>query len=205
MRLPKGVSPDAVARARANMRKNAQTAILCGCIPAAILGLWFPAKPQNYLIGFLLGALWANCFEYLYHRFLLHRPRSVFGLRHSRHHADTQGEAAADVNFGTSPAGVFHLFALHAAPVVVLDRVFRLGFAPGVLIAFAVYFVVAEEIHWRVHLGGWLPPGLRYARAYHLAHHDRPNGRYNVFLPIFDWLLSTAGDSSSVSHSGVTS
>ena len=196
------VNTAACARARASMRMNALTAILTGVIPAVILGLWFPARPENYLIGFVVGVLWANCFEYLYHRFLLHRPRSAISLRHSRHHADAEGEGAADVNFGTSPAGVFHLFALHAAPVVVFDRVFRVGVAPGILVAFAVYFVTAEEIHWRIHLGGWLPPGLRSAREYHLAHHDRPDGRFNVFLPLFDWLLSTAGSSYSVGRSG---
>jgi hypothetical protein len=42
-----------------------------------------------------------------------------------------------------------------------------------------VYLIVAEEIHWRIHLNGWLPPGLRFARAYHMGHHDFPNTRYS--------------------------
>jgi len=40
-------------------------------------------------------------------------------------------------------------------------------------------------------MGGWLPPGLRSAQQFHLAHHDIPGGRYNVFLPLFDALLGT--------------
>jgi hypothetical protein len=29
------------------------------------------------------------------------------------------------------------------------------------------------------------------ARAYHLDHHDIPEGRYNVFCPLFDLMLGT--------------
>jgi hypothetical protein len=46
-----------------------------------------------------------------------------------------------------------------------------------------------EEIHWRIHLGGWLPVGLNWTRQYHLAHHDIPSGRFNVFFPVFDLLF----------------
>jgi hypothetical protein len=52
--------------------------------------------------------------------------------------------------------------------------------------------ITAEEIHWRIHLNGWLPRGLRFARAYHMSHHDIPNTRYNVFLPLFDLLFGNS-------------
>ena len=51
-----------------------------------------------------------------------------------------------------------------------------------------------SPVHWRIHMGGWLPSWLRFGREHHLIHHDRPAGRYNVFLPLFDWLLGTAKD-----------
>jgi sterol desaturase/sphingolipid hydroxylase (fatty acid hydroxylase superfamily) len=57
----------------------------------------------------------------------------------------------------------------------------------------SIYFVVLEEIHFRIHLNGSLPPGLRSAKVYHLLHHDRPDSRFNVFLPLFDWVCGTAG------------
>src|SRR5205814_587800 len=62
----------------------------------------------------------------------------------------------------------------------------------GIILAFALYYVAFEEIHWRMHLGEWLPHFLEPARAFHLSHHDRPDGRFNVFLPLFDWLLGTS-------------
>ena len=34
------------------------------------------------------------------------------------------------------------------------------SYAPGVLISFAVYFILTEEIHWRFQMGGWLPRWL---------------------------------------------
>jgi hypothetical protein len=30
-------------------------------------------------------------------------------------------------------------------------------------------------------------------RAYHMSHHARPNHRYNVFLPLFDFLFGNTG------------
>jgi hypothetical protein len=54
---------------------------------------------------------------------------------------------------------------------------------------FTIYFIAYEEIHWRFHLGGWLPGWLRAARNHHMLHHGSFEGRYNVFLPIFDWLF----------------
>jgi hypothetical protein len=39
---------------------------------------------------------------------------------------------------------------------------------------------------------GWLPPGLGFARAYHMSHDDIPNARYNVFLPLCDFLLGNS-------------
>jgi hypothetical protein len=41
-------------------------------------------------------------------------------------------------------------------------------------------------------MDGWLPPGLRFARAYHMSHHDIPNRRFNVFLPLFDVLFGSS-------------
>src|SRR5215469_3859677 len=65
------------------------------------------------------------------------------------------------------------------------------GLLSGVFVAWSIYLIVTEEIHWRIHMNGWLPPGLGFARAYHLSHHDVPNSRYNVFLPLFDFLFES--------------
>ena len=78
--------------------------------------------------------------------------------------------------------------------MVIADFLFRFGIAPGIFVGFSVYFITVEEIHWRIHLGEWLPPVVGTSRAYHLAHHARPDARFNIFLPLWDLAFGTAGD-----------
>jgi sterol desaturase/sphingolipid hydroxylase (fatty acid hydroxylase superfamily) len=85
------------------------------------------------------------------------------------------------------------MFAINGVPVVILDALLGLRIASGMLVAFSVYFLTTEEFHWRIHLGESLPPGFRGARAYHLAHHARPDARFNIFLPLWDVMFRTAG------------
>jgi Fatty acid hydroxylase superfamily len=182
----------AIARGRAKKRDNAITAVLCGCLPAVILEVMFPAHLERWLIAFLLGLLWANGFEYFYHRFLLHVPGNLFAHRHLLHHMSvgtpTEGE---QVNLGGKPIWVALLFVVNGAPVVLLDLILRLGVVQGIFLGFVVYLLAVEEIHWRIHMEEWLPPGLRFAKAHHLAHHERADERFNVFLPLFDSLFGS--------------
>ena len=183
----------AIARGRAIKRVNAWTAALCGGLPAVTIGTFLPTPFGRWLAGFVVGLLWANLFEYAYHRFLLHLPGTFFAKRHLGHHASVGTLTEAEhVNLGSSPVWVVALFAINGLPVVIAEFLFRFGIAPGIFVGFAVYFVTVEEIHWRIHLGEWLPPGLRAARAHHLAHHMRPNARFNIFLPLWDLVFGTA-------------
>jgi hypothetical protein len=129
-------------------RKNALTAILCGGVPAAALAALFWGRPEHWIAGFLAGLLWANAFEYVYHRFLLHLPRSFLGRRHLGHHmAVGTPDEAAHVNLGGSPTWVAALFLINGTPVIILDATLGLGVAPAMLAAFSVYVVFVEEIH----------------------------------------------------------
>jgi len=188
------VSIAAIARGRRLKRVNAVTAILCGGVPAMLLDILFPAGPGKWLLSFVAGLLWANFFEYAYHRFLLHLPGTFLAQRHLRHHATVGTPTEADhVNLGGSPIWVALLFAINCIPVVIADLLLRSRVAPGVLVAFTTYFIVTEEFHWRIHLGEWLPPGFHATRSHHLAHHERPDARFNIFLPLWDQLLRTSG------------
>lgn len=177
----------------AKKRDNAIVAILSGGLPAAILLIYLPFSWERWLVGFLVGMLWGNGFEYVYHRWLLHRPRSSFGKGHIEHHARVgTPEEPEHVALGKSPLHILILFAANGVLLLPVDLLLRLSISGGVFIGWAVYLITAEEIHWRIHLNGWLPPGLRSTRLYHMRHHDIPNTRYNVFLPLFDWLLGTS-------------
>ena len=138
--------------------------------------------------GILTGLLYANAFEYVLHRFLLHWGEGFLVQRHALHH-DTAGapEEARYVNFATSPWAVVLVFALNAPPVFAVGRWIDAGLAAGIFAGFTVYYVLYEEIHWRIHFGGWLPRWMLFARRHHMLHHGGFAGHYNVFLPIFDW------------------
>ncbi len=184
----------AIQHGQTKKRNNGIVALLCGLIPAALLTYYCPWTWERWLIGFTIGVLWGNAFEYAYHRWLLHRPRSAFAAGHREHHAQVgTPEEAEHVTLGSSPMNVAMLFAINGMVAVPIDFLLRLWLTPGIFVGWTVYLIAAEEIHWRIHMNGWLPPGLRLARAYHMRHHDIPNSRYNVFLPVFDLLFGNSG------------
>jgi Fatty acid hydroxylase superfamily len=184
-----------IARARTVKRRNAITALLIGSFVAGLTLKLVPFEeraldPLHVVAGFLVGLLYANAFEYVLHRFFLHWGEGFLVQRHGLHH-DTAGapEEPRYVNFATSPWVVVLVFVLNAIPVLALELFLRPGLAIGILAGFTLYFIAYEEIHWRFHLGGWLPGWLRAARHHHMLHHGGFEGRYNVFLPIFDWIF----------------
>jgi hypothetical protein len=194
----------AVRHGRNKKRNNAIAAVLCGALPAVafsfhsysvawggrLIGLVFDS-----ICGLVVGLIWGNAFEYVYHRWLLHQSGSPHAAGHREHHAQIgTPEQAEHVALITSPLNVVLLFVINGVPAILLTSLLGLwGILPGVFIGWAVYLIVTEEIHWRIHMNGWLPPGLRFARAYHMSHHARPNSRYNVFLPLFDFLFGNTG------------
>jgi fatty acid hydroxylase family protein len=184
-----------IARARRVKRVNAVTALLSGSILSLVVIRRVTFNPSEFapfhlLAGFLAGLLYANAFEYILHRFFLHWGEGFLVQRHGLHH-DTAGgpQEPRYVNFATSPWVVVLVFALNSLPVLALEIFLRIGLALGMFAGFTLYFIAYEEIHWRFHLGGWLPGSLRSARHHHMLHHGGFEGRYNVFLPIFDWIF----------------
>ena len=177
-------------------RNNAIAAVLCGALPAAALSFHFSSISWGAgLIGLIIGLIWGNAFEYVYHRWLLHRFGSPLGAGHREHHVQIgTPEQAEHVAFISSQLNIVLLFVINGVPASLIASLIGLWrILSGVFIGWAVYLIVTEEIHWRIHMNGWLPPDLRFARAYHMSHHARPNSRYNVFLPLFDFLFGNTG------------
>jgi hypothetical protein len=173
-------------------RNNLLAAVLSGSALVWISIRFFPHRIPAILFGLVLGFFYANGFEYCLHRFLLHAGRGVFCEQHMVHHATLNSpEAARYVNFSSNPWGVVALFFANAAPFLLLQWIFHDGWTAGVFASFAIYYIAFEEIHWRSHMGGWLPKWLRPAARHHLLHHARDTGRFNVFLPLFDWLAGS--------------
>jgi Fatty acid hydroxylase superfamily len=180
----------AFRKGRTKKCNNAIVALLSGALPGMVLVYLLPFSWERWLLGLAIGLIWGNAFEYAYHRWLLHRPRSSFARGHLEHHVNVgTPEEPEHVSLGKSPPHIALLFASNGVVVVLADWLLHLGVASGIFIGWTVYLITAEEIHWRIHMNEWLPPGLRFACAYHMGHHDIANIRYNVFLPIFDFLL----------------
>jgi len=198
---PTELTEIAVRLGRDKKRKNAIAALLCGVVPAMLLGRYSGSAASwkhgllGFIVGLIVGLIWGDAFEYVYHRWLLHRPRSPLGNGHHEHHAQIgTPEQAEHVALISSPLNIVLLYVINGVPAFLLAfRMGLWGILSGVFIGWTVYLIVTEEIHWRIHMNGWLPPGLRFARAYHMSHHDIPNSRYNIFLPLFDLLLGSAG------------
>jgi hypothetical protein len=170
-------------------RNNLLAAILSGSVLVSISIHFFPHTPAGIAVGFVLGFFYANGFEYCLHRFLLHSGRGIFCQQHMVHHTTLHSpEAARYVNFSSNPWGVVALFIANAIPFLLLQWMFHSVWTAGVFASFALYYIAFEEIHWRSHMGGWLPRWIRPAARHHLMHHAQDTGRFNVFLPIFDWL-----------------
>jgi len=171
-------------------RNNLLAAFLSGTVLFLISLRRSSSHPLGILFGLAVGFLYANGFEYCLHRFVLHRERIIFAQQHMVHHATLHSpEAARYVNFSSNPWGVVALFAGNAAPWLFLQWAFGAGWIAGVFPSFAVYYMAFEEIHWRTHMGGWLPSWVRPAAKHHLLHHAHHDSRFNVFLPLFDWFF----------------
>ena len=183
----------ALRRGREINTRNAFTAALCGAVPAAICAWQQFPSPKMWLAGLLVGFVWANGFEYALHRWPLHWPGTWTGDGHMLHHASLgQPNEPLYVNLAGRPLFVVGMFVLNIWPFVLADYFLHLNLTPGVLISFAAYFILTEEIHWRFHMGGWLPRWLDAARARHMRHHDVPTTDFAIFWPLFDVLLRTA-------------
>ena len=171
--------PDVTAlrRGRQINTYNTVTAALCGGVPAVIFAWQSFPTAKMWPIGMALGFVWANGFEYALHRWFLHWPGTWTGAGHMLHHASLgQPKEPLYVNLAGHPLLVVAMFMLNIWPFALGDYFFHLELTPGVLISFAVYFILTEEIHWRFHMGGWLPRWLDAARVRHMRHTRRPAG-----------------------------
>ena len=168
---------------RRKIRNSQITAFLIGgLLLASGLFDW-----SRWPLGLLFGLIYANAFEYLTHRVLLHGTTGYLHRGHERHH-QTWGreDEALYVRFGP-PVAVVVLFVGNSLPLILLDRL-GAGIGGGALAAFVAYYVLYEEFHWRIHLGH-LPPWLGWMRRHHFAHHRGAPGKYNVLVPLWDALL----------------
>src|SRR5258706_14935493 len=166
-------------------RNNLIAASLSGLALVLLSVRFAPPSRVGFFFGILVGFVYANGFEYCLHRFLLHSGRGVFANQHMVHHTTLKSpEAARYVNFSTNPRGDVAPFIANALPFFILEWIFKNGWVAGAFVSFALYYMAFEEIHWRSHMGGWLPAWLVPATRHHLRHQADDRWRCNGFLPM---------------------
>ena len=181
-----------IAFGRKIKRQNALTAMVFGGLLGAAAGVVSTPRLGPCVWGLAAGFVYANLFEYVLHRFILHAREGLLAQTHGVHHSTWHGaDEPLYVNFARSPWIVVLLFAGNGLPVLAVEWLLRPGFASAAITAFVLYFIAVEEIHWRIHMGG-LPAWLEFARRHHLRHHARGDSGFNVYLPLFDRLFGTA-------------
>src|SRR5690348_8346797 len=119
-----------IARALQVKRTNAIVATLTGALLVSAAAWLYPAarSPLRVVLGLFAGLLYANAFEYVLHRFLLHWGEGFLVQRHALHH-DSAGtpQEARYVNFATSPWVVVLVFALNAPAAFAVDFLLHAG------------------------------------------------------------------------------
>ncbi|MBS1858256.1 MAG: hypothetical protein JST11_22990 [Acidobacteria bacterium] len=147
------------------------------------------------LVLFLAGALYANLFEHVWHRYGMHGTRR--DPRHAKHHRLFYG-----ANFQTSDPEALReitttwyvfpvLMAVHYAAFLAL---FPACLAPAFFLGVVLHYLIFEVTHWYTHVADngldrfvARIPGLRRIRAaqirHHRLHHADPMVNFNFNPP----------------------
>ncbi len=130
---------------------------------------------MSSLLVVVAGWLYVNFIEYAWHRWVLHSGHHE--VHNAHHRAFFTGEYEART--------LLNRWAFLAAGLHVLAACFlSLKFGMVVALSLFSYLGVLEAVHaWQhSHTGsGWA--------RWHIEHHRNPVAHFNVFLPIWDYLL----------------
>jgi len=157
--------------------------------------------------GIGLGVVFASFFEWVLHKYVMHRPvgkfRYAFNAHAVVHHqifkADKTYHLHNDKDKETIPMAWWNgpvLIAIGVVPFALLAWTFNhWSFALGGFLAFAAYYGTYEYIHWCMHLPKARrveqPKLFRRLNGHHLLHHRYMHKNFNVVLPLADLCLGT--------------
>jgi hypothetical protein len=158
-------------------------------------------------IGTLIAIVYASLFEWILHKFIMHRPigsftypyrqhalvhHRIFKYDHTYHLINEKDKWTIPMAWWNGPA----LVAISSSPFLLLSWwVGSWGVLCGGALACSAYYGVYEYMHWCMHL-----PRKRHVErsgiffrlnGHHLLHHRYMNKNYNVVLPLADLCLGT--------------
>jgi Fatty acid hydroxylase superfamily len=158
-------------------------------------------------IGFVAATVYASFFEWILHRYVMHRPLGKFRYPYERHalvhhrifRADHTYHLVDEKDAATIPMAWWN------GPVLVLVGILPFvlaaaasnewGLVCGSAISTASYYAFYEYMHWCMHL----PKRRSLERSgiffrlngHHLLHHRYMGKNFNVVLPLADLCLGT--------------
>lgn len=158
-------------------------------------------------IGFVVAVVYASFFEWILHRYLMHRPIGNFRYPYERHalihhrvfRADHTYHLIHPKDAKTIPMAWWNgplLIAIGLLPYVAAAWLTgRWGLIAGAGLACAGYYGAYEYMHWCMHL----PKKRSVERSgiffrlngHHLLHHRYMGKNFNVVCPLADLCLGT--------------
>lgn len=157
--------------------------------------------------GLLVGIAFASFFEWVLHKYVMHRPvgkfRYAFQAHAVVHHqvfkADTTYHLHDEKDKETIPMAWWNgavLIMIGAIPFALISLLIgNWGLTLGGVLAFTSYYCFYEYIHWCMHLPKARrvekPLWFRKLNGHHLLHHRYMHKNFNVVLPLADFLLGT--------------
>ena len=157
--------------------------------------------------GILVGVVFGSFFEWVLHKYVMHRPvgnfryafhahavvhHKTFKADHTYHLHDEKDKKTIPMAWWNGPV----LILIGVIPFALLSWLLgEWAFALGGFIAFAAYYGTYEYIHWCMHLPKARriekPWWFRKLNGHHLLHHRYMHKNFNVVLPLADFLLGT--------------
>jgi hypothetical protein len=158
-------------------------------------------------IGCICATVYASFFEWLLHRFVMHRPIGKFRypfeshalVHHRVFRADHTYHLIHEKDAKTIPMAWWNgpvLVLLGALPFLIISWILgKWGMVCGASVACGAYYGAYEYMHWCMHL----PKSRNVERSgiffrlngHHLLHHRYMGKNFNVVLPLADLLLGT--------------
>ncbi len=161
----------------------------------------------QFAIAFAAGIVYGSFFEWVLHRFIMHRPilfltypfrthaithHGTFGSGKNYHLLDEGNRSLVTMAWWNAP-----ILLLVNAPVGLLAA-WAIGSwwaLPGVLGALLLYYGLYEYLHWCMHVPGprwfqrtWV---FKWIDRHHRLHHLEPMRNLNVVFPIADFILGS--------------
>lgn len=162
---------------------------------------------NHVVMGVTIGIVYASFFEWILHRYVMHRPigrftypfrrhalvhHHVFKADHTYHLINEKDKETIPMAWWNGPL----LIGLGLVPFLLWGWLGNAwGIPCGALLACSLYYGTYEYLHWCMHL----PRRRTVERSgiffrlngHHLLHHRYMHKNFNVVLPLADLLLGT--------------